>query len=65
MEQLSRGEERPLGVANKMLLFQAQAYRKQHSFNAIYLLPVNLYGLHDNFSRENSYVIPELIKKRF
>jgi GDP-L-fucose synthase len=46
-----------------MLLVQAQAYRQQYGFNAIYLLPVNLYGPGDNFNPESSHVIPALIKK--
>jgi GDP-L-fucose synthase len=46
-----------------MLLVQAQAYRDQYGFNAIYLLPVNLYGPGDNFDPANSHVIPALIKK--
>jgi GDP-L-fucose synthase len=46
-----------------MLLVQAQAYRQQYGFNAIYLLPVNLYGPGDNFDPESSHVIPALIKK--
>ncbi len=53
----------PYGLAKKMLLVQAQAYRQQYGFNAIYLLPVNLYGPHDNFSPQSSHVIPALIKK--
>ena len=53
----------PYGLAKKMLLVQAQAYRQQYGFNAIYLLPVNLYGPGDNFSPESSHVIPALIKK--
>lgn len=53
----------PYGLAKKMLLVQAQAYRKQYAFNAIYLLPVNLYGPGDNFDPERSHVIPALIKK--
>jgi len=53
----------PYGLAKKMLLVQAQAYRQQCGFNAIYLLPVNLYGPGDNFSPESSHVIPALIKK--
>jgi len=53
----------PYGLAKKMLLVQAQAYRKQYGFNAIYLLPVNLYGPGDNFDPESSHVIPALIKK--
>jgi GDP-L-fucose synthase len=53
----------PYGLAKKMLLVQAQAYRQQYGFNAIYLLPVNLYGPRDNFDLETSHVIPALIKK--
>jgi GDP-L-fucose synthase len=51
------------GLAKKMLLVQAQAYRQEYGFNAIYLLPVNLYGIGDNFDPKNSHVIPALIKK--
>jgi GDP-L-fucose synthase len=53
----------PYGLAKKMLLVQAQAYRDQYGFNAIYLLPVNLYGPRDNFDLETSHVIPALIRK--
>jgi GDP-L-fucose synthase len=53
----------PYGIAKKMLLVQAQAYRQQYDFNAIYLLPVNLYGPRDNFDLETSHVIPALIRK--
>jgi len=53
----------PYGLAKKMLLVQAQAYREQYGFNAIYLLPVNLYGPGDNFDLSSSHVIPALIKK--
>lgn len=53
----------PYGLAKKMLLVQAQAYRQQHDFNAIYLLPVNLYGPKDNFDPASSHVIPALIRK--
>ncbi|MFH0754694.1 MAG: GDP-L-fucose synthase [Candidatus Omnitrophota bacterium] len=53
----------PYGLAKKMLLVQAQAYRQQYGFNAIYLLPVNLYGPADNFAPTSSHVIPALIKK--
>ena len=53
----------PYGLAKKMLLVQAQAYREQYGFNAIYLLPVNLYGPRDNFNLETSHVIPALIRK--
>ena len=53
----------PYGLAKKMLLVQGQAYRAQYGFNAIYLLPVNIYGPGDNFDPEASHVIPALIKK--
>jgi GDP-L-fucose synthase len=53
----------PYGLAKKMMLVQAQAYREQYGFNAIYLLPVNLYGPRDNFNLETSHVIPALIRK--
>jgi GDP-L-fucose synthase len=51
------------GLAKKMLLVQAQAYRQEYGFNAVYLLPVNLYGPGDNFNPRSSHVIPALIKK--
>lgn len=53
----------PYGLAKKMMLVQSQAYREQYNFNSIYLLPVNLYGPHDNFDPSSSHVIPALIKK--
>ncbi len=53
----------PYGLAKKMLLVQAQAYRQQYGFNAIFLLPVNLYGPRDNFDLNSSHVIPALIRK--
>src|SRR5262249_5464449 len=53
----------PYGLAKKMLLVQAQAYRQQFGFNAIYLLPTNLYGPGDNFDPNTSHVLPALIRK--
>jgi len=53
----------PYGLAKKMLLVQAQAYRQEYGFNAVYPLPVNLYGPGDNFDPRSSHVIPALIKK--
>jgi GDP-L-fucose synthase len=53
----------PYGLAKKMLLVQAQAYREQYGFNALTLLPVNLYGPGDNFDPASSHVIPALIRK--
>jgi len=53
----------PYGIAKKSLLVMAQAYRQEYGMNAIYLLPVNLYGPRDNFDPESSHVIPALIRK--
>ena len=53
----------PYGLAKKMLLVQAQSYRQQYDFDAIFLLPVNLYGPGDNFNPQSSHVIPALIRK--
>ena len=55
----------PYGLAKKMLLVQSQAYRQQYGFNSVFLMPVNLYGPHDNFDPSSSHVIPALIKKCF
>lgn len=53
----------PYGIAKKALLVACQAYRQQYGMNAIFLLPVNLYGPHDNFDPHSSHVIPALIRK--
>lgn len=53
----------PYGVAKKALLVMCQAYRAQYGLNAIYLLPVNLYGPGDNFDLDTSHVIPAMIRK--
>jgi GDP-L-fucose synthase len=53
----------PYGLAKKALLVQCQAYRQQYGMNAIFLLPVNLYGPRDNFAPESSHVIPALIRR--
>ena len=53
----------PYGIAKKALLTMAQAYRAEHKLNAIYLLPVNLYGPGDNFATDSSHVIPAIIRK--
>lgn len=53
----------PYGLAKKMLIVQAKAYKDQYGFSAINLIPVNLYGPGDNFKRESAHVIPALIKK--
>ncbi len=53
----------PYGLAKKMMLVQSIAYRQEYGFNAIYLLPVNMYGPGDNFNPESSHVIPAIIRK--
>ena len=53
----------PYGLAKKMMLVQSQIYRKQYGYDAIHILPVNLYGPRDNFDLETSHVIPALIRK--
>jgi GDP-L-fucose synthase len=53
----------PYGIAKKALLVQAQAYRAQYGLNAVFLMPVNLYGPRDNFSLDTGHVIPNLIRK--
>lgn len=53
----------PYGIAKKALLVQCQAYRAEYGFNAIYLLPANLYGMGDDFNSETSHVIPAIIRK--
>lgn len=51
------------GLTKRMLLAQCTAYNKQHNFQFIHLLPVNLYGPGDDFDTNNSHVIPAIIKK--
>lgn len=53
----------PYGIAKKLLLAQGQAYRQQYGLNAVFLIPVNLYGPGDNFNPDSSHVIPAVIKK--
>ena len=53
----------PYGLAKKMLLVQCQPYRQEYGMNAVFLLPVNLYGPGDNFDLRTSHVIPALIRK--
>lgn len=53
----------PYGIAKKALLTQSKAYRKQYDFDSIYLMPVNLYGPHDDFNLKTAHVIPAIIRK--
>lgn len=50
-------------VAKKMLIVQSQAYRQQHGFNSIVLIPGNVYGEWDNFNYEEAHVIPALLRR--
>jgi len=56
-------ESASYSLAKAMSAIQAEAYRRQHQFNAIVLVPGNLYGPFDNFDLNNSHVIPALIRK--
>lgn len=53
----------PYGVAKLNGYFGCLAYRKQHNLDAIFLVPVNLYGPYDNFDPKSSHVIPAIIRK--
>lgn len=53
----------PYGVTKRALGVMLDAYRAEYGFNGVYLLPVNLYGPHDNFDAETSHVIPSLIRR--
>ena len=56
-------ESAPYGLAKRMSVVQAEAYRREYGFDAIVLVPGNVYGPHDNFDREKSHVIPALIRR--
>ena len=58
-----QGESAAYSLAKRMAVVEAQAYRKEHGFDAIVLVPGNVYGPHDNFDLEASHVIPALIRK--
>jgi GDP-L-fucose synthase len=53
----------PYGIAKRALLTGARAYREQYGLNAVFLLPVNLYGPRDNFDLESGHVVPALIRR--
>ncbi len=53
----------PYALAKKMLLVQGTAYKQEYGFNAIHLLPINLYGPRDHFNLTTAHVIPMLIMK--
>lgn len=62
-EGLPAFESTPYSMAKKMALIQSEAYRRQHGFNSIVLIPGNVYGEYDNYEEENSHVIPATIRK--
>lgn len=53
----------PYGIAKKALLVMGQAYRQEFDYNAIHILPTNLYGPGDNFDPKFAHVIPDVIRK--
>lgn len=53
----------PYGIAKKTLMQMVQSYHQQYGFNGLNLIPVNMYGPHDNFDPKSSHVIPALILK--
>jgi GDP-L-fucose synthase len=53
----------PYGVAKKAALVMLDGYHRQYGLSGVYVLPVNLYGPHDNFDLHSSHVIPALIRK--
>jgi len=53
----------PYGLAKRILIEQCAAYRRQHGFNAVTLIPTNLYGPGDNSNSDTSHVIPAIFKK--
>jgi GDP-L-fucose synthase len=53
----------PYGIAKKALLTHCQSYRQQYGLNAVYLLPVNLYGPRDHFDPDLGHVIPAMIRR--
>ena len=53
----------PYGVAKKAAMVMLDGYQRQYGLASAYVLPVNLYGPHDNFDLETSHVIPALIRK--
>ena len=66
-DQLMTGPLEPTNdayaIAKIAGIMMCQAYRQQHGFNAISLMPTNLYGPNDNFNLETSHVLPAMIAK--
>lgn len=53
----------PYGIAKRAAMEMLQAYHKQYGLKSAFVVPVNLYGPHDNFDLETSHVIPAIIRK--
>lgn len=53
----------PYGIAKKAAMVMLDGYQQQYGLKSAYVLPVNLYGPHDNFDLHSSHVIPALIRK--
>jgi GDP-L-fucose synthase len=66
-DQLMTGPLEPTNdayaIAKIAGIMMCQAYRQQHGFNAISLMPTNLYGPNDNFNLQTSHVLPALIRR--
>jgi GDP-L-fucose synthase len=66
-DQLMTGALEPTNdayaIAKIAGIMMCQAYRQQHGFNAISLMPTNLYGFNDNFDLQSSHVLPAMIAK--
>ena len=65
LEGQLEGSNDAYAIAKIAGIKMCQAYRKQYGFNAISVMPTNLYGPNDNFDLENSHVLPALIRKFF
>jgi len=65
LEGQLEGSNDAYAIAKIAGIKMCQAYRKQYNFNAISVMPTNLYGPNDNFDLENSHVLPALIRKFF
>jgi GDP-L-fucose synthase len=62
-EGLPQAESAPYSVAKKMMLIQSAAYRQQHGFDSVVLVPGNVYGEHDNFGWEFAHVVPAMLRR--
>jgi len=63
LEGQLEGSNDAYAIAKIAGIKMCQAYRKQYGFNAISVMPTNLYGPNDNFDHNTSHVLPALISK--